>query len=64
MSGEGIQDESYVFDFAGTVVMVLFTEIRSMLLLLSRFSRVQLCANPKTAAHEALPSLGFSRQER
>ena len=34
-----------------------------MLLLLSRFSRVQLCATPYTVAHEALPSLGFSRQE-
>ena len=33
------------------------------LLLLSRFSRVQLCATPETAAHQAPPSLGFSRQE-
>ena len=30
---------------------------------LSRFSRVQLCATPQTAAHQAPPSLGFSRQE-
>ena len=34
-----------------------------MLLLLSRFSHVQLCATPQMAAHEALLSLGFSRQE-
>ena len=34
-----------------------------MLLLLSRFSRVRLCATPQTVAHQALPSLGFSRQE-
>ena len=34
-----------------------------LLLLLSRFSRVRLCATPKTAAHGAPPSLGFSRQE-
>ena len=34
-----------------------------LLLLLSRFSRVRLCATPQTAAHQALPSLGFSRQE-
>ena len=34
-----------------------------LLLLLSHFSRVQLCATPYTAAHQALPSLGFSRQE-
>ena len=32
-------------------------------LLLSRFSRVRLCATPETAAHQAPPSLGFSRQE-
>ena len=32
------------------------------LLLLSRFSRVRLCATPYTAAHQAPPSLGFSRQ--
>ena len=33
------------------------------LLLLSHFSRVRLCATPKTAAHQAPPSLGFSKQE-
>ena len=35
--------------------------LRSMLL--SHFSRVQLCATPETAAHQAPLSLGFSRQE-
>ena len=34
-----------------------------LLLLLSHLSRVRLCATPKTAAHQAPPSLGFSRQE-
>ena len=34
-----------------------------LLLLLSRFSRVWLCATPQMAAHQAPPSLGFSRQE-
>ena len=34
-----------------------------LLLLLSRFSRVRFCATPETAAHQAPPSLGFSRQE-
>ena len=34
-----------------------------LLPLLSRFSRVRLCATPQTAAHQAPPSLGFSRQE-
>ena len=34
-----------------------------LLLLLSRFSCVRLCATPETAAHQAPPSLGFSGQE-
>ena len=34
-----------------------------LLLLLSRFSRVRLCATPETASYQAPPSLGFSRQE-
>ena len=34
-----------------------------LLLLLSCFSRVRLCATPETAAHQAPPSLGLSRQE-
>ena len=34
-----------------------------LLLLLSCFSCVQLCATPQTEAHQAPPSLGFSRQE-
>ena len=34
-----------------------------LLLLLSHFSRVRLCATPCMAAHQAPPSLGFSRQE-
>ena len=34
-----------------------------LLLLLSCFSRVQLCAILETAAHQALLPLGFSRQE-
>ena len=34
-----------------------------LLLLLSRFSRVRVCATPQMSAHQAPPSLGFSRQE-
>ena len=34
-----------------------------LLLLLSHFSRVQLCVAPATAAQQAPLSLGFSRQE-
>ena len=35
----------------------------SLLLLLSYFSRFRLCATPWTAAHQAPPPVGFSRQE-
>ena len=38
-------------------------EFLLLLLLLSRFSRVRLCVTPETAAHQAPPSLEFSRQE-
>ena len=31
--------------------------------LLSHFSRVRLCVTPQTAAHQAPPSRGFSKQE-
>jgi len=34
-----------------------------LLLLLNRFSHVQLCVTPWTAAYQASPSVGFSRQE-
>ena len=34
-----------------------------LLLLLSHFSRVRLCVTQWTTAHQAPPSLGFSRQE-
>ena len=42
---------------------ISFKEILLLLLLLSRLSRVRLCATPEMAAHQAPPSLGFSRQE-
>ena len=34
-----------------------------VLLLLSRFNHVRLCVTPEMLAHQAPPSLGFSRQE-
>ena len=53
-----------------TIIELLETDLFSLSLtqalllrLLSRFSRVWLCATPQTAAHQALPTLGFSRQE-
>ena len=41
----------------------MITGANGTLLLLSHFSRVRLCVTPETAAHQAPPSLGFSRQE-
>ena len=41
----------------------LLTVSLMLLLLLNRFSHVQLCATPEMAAHQAPPSLGFSRQK-
>ena len=43
--------------------MFLEAALLLLLLLLHCFSRVWLCATPQTAAHQALPSLGLSRQE-
>ena len=40
-----------------------FIMLLLLLLLLSHFSRVRLCATPEMAAHRAPPSLGFSRQD-
>ena len=47
----------------GTILLHPEDRLITDLLLLSHFSRVQLCATPQTAAHQPLPSLGFSRQE-
>ena len=45
------------------VIPFAATEMDLLLLLLSHFSHVRRCATPETAAHQAPPSLGFSRQE-
>ena len=45
------------------IIHSLTTLLLLLLLLLSHSSRVWLCATPETAAHQAPPSLGFSRQE-
>ena len=47
-------DKAVICTYNGTLLLQL---------LLSRFSRVQLCATPWTAPHQAPLSLGFSRQE-
>ena len=43
--------------------IILYHVKTELLLLLSHVSRVRLCATPETAAHQALLSLAFSRQE-
>ena len=52
----------YLLDFLFQQLVFSFSW-SLLLLLLSRFSRVRLCATPEMAAHQAPPSLGFSRQE-
>ena len=47
-----------ISDFLGILLQIML-----LLLLLSRFSRVRLCATPETAAYQVPPSLGFSWQE-
>ena len=51
-----------MYDFKG-LLFCLLEYVLLLLLLLSRFSRVRLCATLETAAHQALLSLGLSRQE-
>ena len=43
--------------------LLLFGTQAAAAKLLSHFSHVRLCATPQTVAHQAPPSLGFSRQE-
>ena len=44
-------------------IFIVLSHLLLQLLLLSCFSRVRLCVTPQTEAHQAPPSLGFSRQE-
>ena len=44
-------------------VSISILQIYLLLLLLSHFSRVRLCATPETAAHQAPPSLGMAESE-
>jgi len=59
-----LEIQIFIFVYLPTTYLSIYQYLCiSVLLLLSRFSRVQLCATPETAAHQAPPSLGFSRQE-
>ena len=53
-----IEERNLILQYISVVLYPL------LLLLLSRFSRVRLCATPWTAAQQAPLSLGFSRQEQ
>ena len=57
-----ISRHSPYLSFVGLIEHALFL-CYEHLLLLSCFSRVQLCATPQTAAHQAPLSQGSSRQE-
>ena len=59
----GDEIEGYLPPGTGLTFQLLMLQQLLLLLLLRRFSRVRLCATPQTAAHQAPPSLGFSRQE-
>ena len=48
---------------ASQICGLILAKIDTAAKLLSHFSCVRLCATPETAAHQAPPSLGFSRQE-
>ena len=56
-------------NYTSILLMNIYVKILNKILanriqpMLSRFSRVWLCVTPETAAHQAPPSLGFSRQE-
>ena len=52
-----LQADSSLLSHLGSPLLLL------LLLLLSRYSRVRLLVTPWTAAHQAPPSMGFSRQE-
>ena len=44
-------------------IILTWSILALLLLLLSRFSHVRLHVTPWTAAHQARPFMGFSRQE-
>ena len=61
---KGIDLNSYSVELLGNEMLLgKNTASQYLVCLLSRFSRVQLCVTPQKAAHQAPPSLGFSRQE-
>ena len=60
---ENTKDEMLEANPNFRISMMIYQGMLLLLLLLSRFSRVRLCATPETAPHQAPPTLGVSRQE-
>ena len=59
-----MKKQPYTFyPIAELLLKILYIYNTKLLLLLSHFSCVRLCVIPQTAAHQAPPSLGFSRQK-
>ena len=58
----GLEQSNWVWNQYPSIIFSGFNP-SMLLLLLSCFSRVRLCATPETAAHQAPSSLGFSRQQ-
>ena len=59
----GLEFSSFADVYPGVGLLDYRVAVLLLLLLLSRFSRVRLCVTPWTAAYQAPPSMGFSRQE-
>ena len=57
------EEKNYPLPSPATTGRTTTGTVLLLLLLLSRCSRVRLCATPWTAAFQAPPPLGFSRQE-
>ena len=53
----------FMVQFSQPYVATGKTTVLTVLLMLTRFSHVQFCARPWTAARQAALSMGFSRQE-
>ena len=60
---EVVLDNNFLKLMKSIKPQILRSFISMLLQLLSRFSRVRLCATPWTAFNQASLSLGFSRQE-
>ena len=63
LSGVQHSDSNIYLYLCIYLFLFIFFPPMLLLLLLSHFSRVRLCVTPQTAAHQAPPSLGFSRRE-